>query len=71
MIHHDRYDDEEFEINEAVDDIIEMVADYANKNHICPTVACELLAMAAAKSRIYTHLDESHNEEDNAGGNGR
>jgi hypothetical protein len=68
MIAHDRNYEDEFDIDEAVDDIIDWVAHYAEQRGICPAVTSELLAMAAAKSRILTHCEMEHQddeEEDN------
>ena len=73
MIKHEHNDDDGFDIEEAVDDIIEWVAGYASERRICPSVTSELLAMAAAKARILTHyqLEHDDDEEDDEDGNGR
>ncbi len=64
MITHDHNDQSGFDIQEAVDDILDWVIDYAHENGICPSIASELLAMAAAKSRILTHYQMEHEEDE-------
>jgi hypothetical protein len=64
MITHDHNDDHGFDIQEAVDDILDWVVDYAEEHGICPSIASELLAMAAAKSRILTHYQLEHEDDE-------
>lgn len=73
MIRHEHSDQNGFDIDEAVDDIIEWAAEYATSHGICGSVTSELLAMAAAKSRILTHyqLEHDEGEEDAEDDNGR
>ena len=74
MIKHDHSDSDDLDIEATVDEILEWIADFADERGICWPVASELLAMAAAKSRILTHYHLEHEDEDDDDGpegNGR
>lgn len=58
------HNDDEFDIDAAVDDIITWASDFAEQRGICATVMAELLTMAAAKGRILTHWDSEHDMGD-------
>ena len=55
---------DDFDLNEAVDNIVSWAGQYADEQGICPHVMSELLAMAASKARILTHYQEEHREEE-------
>jgi hypothetical protein len=67
------HNDDEFDIDAAVDEIIAWAGEFGEQRGICPTVLAELLTMAAAKGRILTHWESEHDigdsEEDSVDDN--
>jgi len=68
MIGHEHGDAGGFDVDEAVDEILEWAADFAERRGICSTIMAELLAMAAAKGRILNHLEEEHQGDEDGEG---
>ena len=64
VITHQGGNGDDFDLGEAVDDILSLAGHYADEQGNCPHVLCELLAMAAAKARILTHYQEEHGEDE-------
>ena len=58
------HNDDEFDIDAAVDEIIAWAGEFGEQRGICPTVLAELLTMAAAKGRILTHWESEHDSGD-------